>query len=1220
LNRDIEKQYIKLIGYIDASGMRIEKFQALYVKNLQRGLQPQDKMLRMDKDRNRALKEQLDIHKRVQTSAVNTAMVLGMNADAMNDTFMDWHLQLTMSANQLGEMGRAMRGIALETGVSGENLERAVKSADQIMKTMRSAGTLTTEAAKNVLRMTTMAQKLGVEDAFNPVIQAMGSATGFNNADVATRGFLARSTHLGGGDFLKLKAGQSLNDKDQLQKITAGMESQIGGVLKNNFGVKVGKDFDFTKLSEVMKTMNPADAMRFQLIMKRLTGLEVGDLERSLAVMKDSSKSVGDRMAGLDKEIQHAIDWKGKESAAVKELQKRKEDLELKSIQDMYGKLADELRAGKPFDQAFENVRKVLEKDFGPDMTKDMMGNLGKTTDKMMGILQSKAKAVGKDVNEIMKKNGMSMVEVRQALTSGSARERSVATGVVETAMQEILKGEGAKQDPITDIAMWVQGIHNNIENIVQQFGFANDWLRWITFWVSKTTGGVFALLGLFQAGNWIASLMRPRGGSKVPSTPGAPGMPGAPAIPGMPRTPKPLLTTRPDVMGRAPFEIKTPPLTSQVGSAGGRAVTATLSKIGVAVMLLVGAVKGWREADKAGRTKLEGTLLGALTGGAKIGGGFAGRMLGTKEGSVADKAIGVAGAGAWGAALGAMIGSIFPVVGTGIGALVGGITGMLVEGIKILTQGTKVLERVLSPFQFLIDQVTGTFKDLWDVLAGIFTLDIGRVINGVFSLIGRQIMFLPNLAMKSFQAVFLGLPELFLRSIKALWLDLPKLVMDGIKSSLESLKSNEWVGPIFEVLSDAFNTLHGAFMDVYTPLSEAFDSIFKSFNEISEALFGVSLEGSLFKTIVWGLSKGIAFLLTPLKGIAEVIKIAVQPIKMFADGLAYLAKTVSGFVDWIATKAKWLWSKITGGETKTTAEKTQPKTPATTATPKVAPPKTPATTTAPKITPPERGSPGWKPTTEYEKTFQSQLRDKYRLKEAANKLGSPIPGKTIEGTLVNGQVVPPSPATGSNMQGVKGDGSIVFGKKSPTIPITPPKTTTAPKGISPPKVTSTTPTEITPPKTDVAPVNINKQLADASAVKATSPEGSTVKTNTMDYSDEMKAVASPVLMPNSMMEERVAREKYSASPGNKIDLSPIEDQLAMERNIMQTMVNLLTNIRDNTSSKVRPQVVGAKGRGQPAHEGMGMRHASRDQGAGQWNLTYGDYSPGFVTTQGRRG
>jgi hypothetical protein len=146
--------------------------------------------------------------------------------------------------------------------------------------------------------------------------------------------------------------------------------------------------------------------------------------------------------------------------------------------------------------------------------------------------------------------------------------------------------------------------------------------------------------------------------------------------------------------------------------------VVKKLGPIGAVLDLGLGGFTGSSQADmtaeeqkaagvEVGISKAKATTLGVLTGGAEKGSMFS-ESLGIKKGSAADEAMGIAGAGARGAAIGATIGSVIPVVGTAVGAVVGGAVGLVSEGVKVFSDPNSKLRQGISNFGKSVSEGVG--------------------------------------------------------------------------------------------------------------------------------------------------------------------------------------------------------------------------------------------------------------------------------------------------------------------------------------------------------------------------------------------------------------------------------------------------------------------------------------------------------------------------------
>ena len=123
--------------------------------------------------------------------------------------------------------------------------------------------------------------------------------------------------------------------------------------------------------------------------------------------------------------------------------------------------------------------------------------------------------------------------------------------------------------------------------------------------------------------------------------------------------------------------------------------------------------------------------------------------------------------------------------------------------------------------------------------------------------------------------------------------------------------------------------------------------------------------------------------------------------------------------------------------------------------------------------------------------------------------------------------------------------------------------------------------------------------------------------TNLLDYSDTTKGTVSAAMLGMTDPESRVSQEKYGSMPeGSIAGMSGIEDYLAQEQNLMKVMIEYLAKIETNTSptKTIGKSVIGSDTKGLPQPEGLKMRRIAQEQGSGEWDLTFGDYSPSATT------
>ena len=1060
--RGMENDFMNVSQATRASGVEAAKFDEIWNKNLKSGFAFMSATEKGNKTKEQILAKQIRNQKSVTVSALSAASSLGMSAEATNDMFMSWHTQLGMSANELANMGRSMKQIALSTGLSGANLEQAMKSADSVMKTMRDTGSLTDTAAANVMDIMANAQKLGVTDTMAPLMKAMSGGTGMFDADAKTQKLL-NSMITGRGaagrpdeTMWSIRSGNILKDKSMAKNARENMGMRARQAL-SAAGVKNADTMDLSTITKEMKNMSQQQQAVLQSNFQTMVGALPGEFERVNETLLNAEKTDGEKLKSLTDKIAEATARGAGNTDATKALVRQKTELETGNIQQMFGKIADQMKEGKTEKEAIEIVQKDLGGTFGQDYTTKLLSDFGKSSDKLVGSLQEKAKLAKVDLGKLLANKGSSEKEIRTALTSGTSDQRQTATNILDEVMAEITAEESANADPIRAIARDVVLIQNDLRRMVDSAFFSSDLLVQVVFWVTKIAGLAGLAVGLLQFLPNILRFFSSGGMAGARTALAGARTAGTAALSGA-RTAA-TSAVAPFATGFARARAAGTGLVGSVGrgasgqmmSTGiGRSIMAAGPTIGNAMsralgplILALGAVKGVIEADTAGRTKLEGGILGALTGGAGTG-SFMSSTLGLEKGGTADKSLGVVGGAAWGAAAGAAIGVWFGGIGAAPGALIGAIVGAAAELVKIITEGTTIIADIFSPIQELLSGVWKAIKGVWDIIAGLFTLDFGRLFGGlydivdgiiggiiriVYSFFAKTITGLVKLIYQIIKSLVLGIKSIFvdfipwiggaimsglswlggsilsglksvfvtfptwlggsiLSGLKSVFVTFPSwlggLLISGLKSvfvtfpswlggllieglkavfvtfpswiggliagafswvgnigswlkdGLASLTDNEWVGPIFSVLSESFNALYEGWMEIYKPLKDAFNEIYQIFADIGSFWSDVmnnmyqelkdiidpiaSFFSGIYTAIFGGESGNWTFLGAAISGLqiavhvlAQGISFLLKPIVWFAKILGFLLKIVGGVIKAIATFATGIMQFIKG-------------------------------------------------------------------------------------------------------------------------------------------------------------------------------------------------------------------------------------------------------------------------------------------------------------------
>ena len=138
--------------------------------------------------------------------------------------------------------------------------------------------------------------------------------------------------------------------------------------------------------------------------------------------------------------------------------------------------------------------------------------------------------------------------------------------------------------------------------------------------------------------------------------------------------------------------------------------------------------------------------------------------------------------------------------------------------------------------------------------------------------------------------------------------------------------------------------------------------------------------------------------------------------------------------------------------------------------------------------------------------------------------------------------------------------------------------------------------------------------------------KSSDVNTNAIDYTDDIKGHVGTLLTNRSMMETNIQKEKYGKENDCSTALLPSIDSIAeyllnTQLSKFDEIISLLGQIKNNSGSSGNSStIIGKSSSNMQSITKSGVKNIAKDLTRGFWDLTFGDYSPGQVTTEGRGG
>jgi hypothetical protein len=133
------------------------------------------------------------------------------------------------------------------------------------------------------------------------------------------------------------------------------------------------------------------------------------------------------------------------------------------------------------------------------------------------------------------------------------------------------------------------------------------------------------------------------------------------------------------------------------------------------------------------------------------------------------------------------------------------------------------------------------------------------------------------------------------------------------------------------------------------------------------------------------------------------------------------------------------------------------------------------------------------------------------------------------------------------------------------------------------------------------------------------------INPNSADYREELNGDVSTLGVTRSMVEQTLQQQRIGESSQASV-LVPSMDSIGeylvhTQADKLERMINLLSSIDEKMGRRsISSDIIGAISAGGPAIQRSGVKNIARDTTKGFWDITFGDNSPGNVTTEGRGG
>ena len=920
--RGLQDKWQETGKVVAETGQNLSAFQKEYVKNLKGGVRTQKEMLTVTK------------------AGLSASTMIGANADSTNDLFAKWHMQLGMSANQMSQLDRDMQSVARSTGVTGDHLVKVMQESEDILKTMRNVGTLTSGSVKNVMMVLAEAEKSGVGENVKSTMKALSSGYELlQNTSKENQNFIFGSLSMVGRQVDGVN-GVLLNTRAGMRDLAKGAE-------------KLGESYGWVKDAE--QVLDPDTLNRVNLGM--MSGIKRGtkELQLEIETYKFAGMNLADKLAFITKKQKEQNNTAEENLQLEKQKSKLKEDSEFGFL----SQFSEKLKTAKSVDSAFKNTLKGNEdaqedlRSMGLDIsnsaesTKKLAVDAAKRIDKINGTNISAA--IGKAMDS------KDPIKMREAITKLQVEGRKAnikemkSLNPLDDMAQKMnkmnesirsftrpgllaLTGTGLKllvlSGTLVSIMASVKSIKHGVQAMAEKAGVESSTVGMLKGLWAKSKAGLSAFKESTAAGEGVMGGVKSAamimGGKKV--------MDGA----------KSALS----IFSKGATTLEAGATTLETGGA-------TLLEAGGATL------------EAGGATLLEAGGATLEAGGATLLGG---------EVVAAEAGVGIAAETATGLALGPIAIAIAAAIAA-VGGIVGGFNafnaaanifdkeqeeltfaektsamsaGVLTGALNFLSFGafnnllgstgewTKALAKVYLALEFLFvpfaalwgiivgtynfiknvligaweglkaafEPIVDVFNDIKEALSPIADMFNGTNMSGdvfdsiveAFSWLGKAVGWVAK-ELGAFTGFILKVFFDFFRGLTALWTGVFGGMWESIKAIFE---------PIVDLVQDTFSAISDVFTGVFTvieaafaPIIDLFSSLFgSSTQEASQGIEETTSSVMGFVDIMKALGNAIGWV---FKIVGEVngffVKIFLFPFKIFAKITSIIGKRIGGLV-----------------------------------------------------------------------------------------------------------------------------------------------------------------------------------------------------------------------------------------------------------------------------------------------------------------------------------
>lgn len=401
-----------------------------------------------------ALKNGIKDQKKAQaltTTQLNTEKQIGVEAGGLSDSFIKLNNELKFTNDQTADVGRGIREVGRNTGLVGKELAAVVSSSQQFVDQMRKAGTATASSVKNVIGLQAEFKKLGITDAANKLLSAISSTTGFYEAGVETQSLLANAAGRVGLS-MDMTTGAIIKSNEKLKLLNKGLVQTANSLGLGGSNVEEMRK-NFESLSDEAKR---AINLRF----KGAFGMEAGEVLGTIEAFENKTKTLGEKLADLNKEKAKNLTLEERATLAEKE-----RSLKLSAGLGALTALSEAAKDVTNMDQALAKFGK-RRSEFEGDI-KALGGAWSSETDAARTAIQGSVNAL----NEGLKKAGKKGLSIDSARIEKALKDPATLrelTAEITKGEQELATAQKAQADPLASMDQTLKEINDGIRGMSQ--------------------------------------------------------------------------------------------------------------------------------------------------------------------------------------------------------------------------------------------------------------------------------------------------------------------------------------------------------------------------------------------------------------------------------------------------------------------------------------------------------------------------------------------------------------------------------------------------------------------------------------------------------------------------------------------------------------------------------------------------------------------------------